>query len=122
MTFGKPPGVPCPPRNPHCHDIIDSVPIDGPIRIIAIIAGILTYLLIKKKLIKMTRKQHLQKLPLQKRLQAMENIRREESPAFSVSLNREISEAKMVLLGAFDFMKNRQSFDYWWNISWKYFG
>jgi len=48
----KPPNVPCPPRNPHCNDIIDSVSIDNPVWIIAIIAGIIIYLLIKKKLIR----------------------------------------------------------------------
>jgi len=52
MTFGKPPGVPCPPRNPHCGDIIDKVTIDNWVWILIAVAGILIYLLIKKKLIR----------------------------------------------------------------------
>lgn len=46
----KPPNVPCPPRNPHCHGLIDSVPIEDWVTVffaIAIIYGI--YIIIKRK-------------------------------------------------------------------------
>lgn len=70
----------------------------------------------------MTRKQHLQKLPLQKRLQAMENARRY---SYNFGL-KEILEyetpGKQLLSGIFNFMNSRQGHDYWMNIDRKYFG
>lgn len=35
MAFDKPPGVPCPPRNPHCQGDVPSVPLDNPYFILA---------------------------------------------------------------------------------------
>jgi len=39
----KPPNVPCPPRNPHCHGAIDDLPIDNPFFITIIIVLITIY-------------------------------------------------------------------------------
>jgi len=30
LLFKKPPGVPCPPRNPHCNGNAPDVPLDNP--------------------------------------------------------------------------------------------
>lgn len=30
MGFSKPPGVPCPPNNPHCNGNAPDVPLDNP--------------------------------------------------------------------------------------------
>jgi len=45
--MSKPPNVPCPPRNPHCNDIIDSVSIDNPVWAIAVVVLIIIYLIFK---------------------------------------------------------------------------
>jgi len=37
MGFSKPPGVPCPPNNPHCGGDVPSVPIDSLYFIIAMV-------------------------------------------------------------------------------------
>jgi len=66
----------------------------------------------------MTRKQHLQKLPLQKRLQAMENIRKSGFP--SGFLNRE-DDSNFILMGLFSFYESKQGADYWFEIDKKYF-
>jgi len=68
----------------------------------------------------MTRKQHLQKLPLQKRLQAMENIRRDSNIGFVKTLSSEI-EPYMVIYAGFDMFGSRQGFSYWDKIHNKYF-
>lgn len=68
-----------------------------------------------------TVKQHLQVLPLQKRLQAMENIRKESFPMFSRHLEYKC-EHKNVLMGQFIFNYTRQSGDYWFAINSKYYG
>jgi len=53
MSFGKPPGVPCPPNNPHCQGLPEALPIYNPYFIIfTIIAGIIL-ILIKLKIINM---------------------------------------------------------------------
>lgn len=71
----------------------------------------------------MTRKEHLQKLPLQKRLQAMENIRKNGSLAgFEANVNHATSNIKHFLSGCFVFEHTRQGHEYWWNIQEKYFG
>ena len=67
----------------------------------------------------MTRKEHLQKLPLQKRLQAMENIRREAFRSFSHELNKDGNNG--FLLKSFTFHYTRQGSKYWWDIQEKYF-
>jgi len=67
----------------------------------------------------MTRKEHLQKLPLKKRLQAMENLRK--SPlGLSRSLGNKCS-THGVLIGGFDMQNNRQGWNYWYGIHIKYF-
>ncbi len=66
----------------------------------------------------MTRKEHLQKLPLQKRLQAMENIRRSQFPKGFLDGNTD----NFSLLGLFAFCYSKQGADYWWSIELKYFG
>lgn len=68
-----------------------------------------------------TVKEHLQVLPLQKRLQAMENIRRESFPMFSKHLSFKC-ERKNLLMGQFTFSYTRQSADYWFEINSKYYG
>jgi len=71
----------------------------------------------------MTRKEHLQKLPLQKRLQAMDNIRKNGSLAtFEANINQPCSNVKFFLAGCFIFQNTRQGRYYWWNIQQKYFG
>lgn len=67
----------------------------------------------------MTRLEHLKKLPLQKRLQAMEEIRK-AYPSFSLSrkMTEEVVE-RFTLLFIFDF--TRKGHDYWWGIYEKYF-
>lgn len=67
----------------------------------------------------MTRKEHLKKLPLQKRLQAMENIRKRESsfPFFEIVTDE--SHTDYVLCFIYD--KTRQGHEYWMNINRKYF-
>lgn len=69
----------------------------------------------------MTRKEHLQKLPLQKRLQAMENIRRASGFFW---INREVPDhaIKDLLSGLFVFSETKEGHRYWWNIQRKYFG
>jgi len=68
----------------------------------------------------MTRKQHLQKLPLQKRLQAMENIRKDcLFASFQEKLNYE--NKNFALMSVFVFMNTRQGHDYWIAIDRKYF-
>jgi len=42
----KPPNVPCPPRNPHCHGVIDSVPIEQFITVFLIIAVVYGFFII----------------------------------------------------------------------------
>jgi len=69
----------------------------------------------------MTRKQHLQKLPLQKRLQAMEYTRR-ASGFYWINKEASISEAKSLLSGLFVFTETKEGHRYWWNIQQKYFG
>lgn len=44
----KPPNVPCPPNNPYCHGIEDSVPIDSYIWILIVVCAIIIYLIINK--------------------------------------------------------------------------
>lgn len=47
MGFSKPPGVPCPPSNPHCHGDVPSASIDNPVFIqIMIIVAVLLILYI----------------------------------------------------------------------------
>lgn len=66
----------------------------------------------------MTRLEHLKKLPLQKRLQAMENIRKQGS---NFMLKYEY-EGIWMLAGLFVFQETRQGHDYWINIDYKHFG
>lgn len=46
MGFSKPPGVPCPPHNPHCHGEAISASIQSDFLTILIVVGILVYMLI----------------------------------------------------------------------------
>jgi len=68
----------------------------------------------------MTRKEHLQKLPLQKRLQATENIRRRDSSfPFNETLSDECNNMEHVL--CFIYEKTKQGHWYWWEIKERYF-
>lgn len=67
-----------------------------------------------------TVKQHLQILPLQKRLQAIENIRRHSTFGFKYDLNYKI-EKHLVLYGNFVLDLTKQGHEYWSNINNKYF-
>lgn len=67
----------------------------------------------------MTRKEHLQKLPLQKRLQAMENIRLQNNMnGFPETMNEEIDSWFTLV---FVFENTRQGHGYWWNVYEKYY-
>lgn len=72
----------------------------------------------------MTRLEHLKKLPLQKRLQAMENTRRQlsEGQRLFSALNYEPLFSSKILSGLFLFYEVRQKESYWWCIQEKYFG
>jgi hypothetical protein len=67
-----------------------------------------------------TRREHLKVLPLQKRLQAMENIRKEAFPSFQKALDY-IDVHGNFLIGTFTFYYSREGADYWFNINAKYF-
>lgn len=67
-----------------------------------------------------TRREHLKVLPLQKRLQAMENIRKEAFPSFEKSSIEKHSEYNL-LAGCFVFSYTRQGHKYWFDINEKYF-
>jgi hypothetical protein len=59
-------------------------------------------------------------LPLQKRLQAIENIRRDSG--FNLTYNLHFCQDKTsTLTGSFIFEKTRQGHSYWQNINDKYF-
>jgi hypothetical protein len=63
-----------------------------------------------------TAKQWLQDLPLQKRLQAMENVRR-DSYQFQGSLNMKTMSLYSALSGLFTWADSRQGHAYWSEIS-----
>tara|TARA_R110000851_G_scaffold227491_1_gene380300 strand:- start:116 stop:364 length:249 start_codon:yes stop_codon:yes gene_type:complete len=67
-----------------------------------------------------TIKEHLKKLPLQKRLQAMENIRRGSPYSLSERMNR-ITKEQDVLSPSFIFEHTKQGHNYWWNINEQYY-
>jgi len=70
-----------------------------------------------------TRREHLQKLPLQKRLQAMENIRRKDLFSQGVKKTLEMEcHIDLVLAGCFTYQETRQGHSYWWSINCKYYG
>lgn len=47
MGFGKPPGIPCPPNNPHCQGLEPiGASIQSDLFTLLIVAGILYYMLI----------------------------------------------------------------------------
>jgi len=51
----------------------------------------------------------------------MENIRRDESTiCFKTALEFNTG-SEFALIGAFNFSKTKQTFEYWWNISEQYF-
>jgi hypothetical protein len=59
-------------------------------------------------------------LPLQKRLQAIENIRRDSG--FNLTYDLDFCQDKTsTLTGSFIFGETRQGHDYWQNINNKYF-
>jgi hypothetical protein len=66
-----------------------------------------------------TVRQHLKKLPLQKRLQAMENTRRTFC-LFEDRLDR-LESGNNMLSGLFTFNETKQGHDYWWDINTKYY-
>lgn len=71
----------------------------------------------------MTRLEHLKKLPLQKRLQAMENVRKTTSfIGFKGELDWPIDKSKSCIAGCFIWSDTRQGYDYWSHINYKYFG
>lgn len=45
MGFSKPPGVPCPPNNPHCQGLPEAVPIQSDILTIILVVAIFAYVL-----------------------------------------------------------------------------
>lgn len=51
MGFSKPPGVPCPPNNPHCHGAIPDAPIENYLfmAIIVVLITIYTFYIMKPK-------------------------------------------------------------------------
>lgn len=53
MGFSKPPGVPCPPNNPHCQGDVVSASIDNPIFMVLLIILISIFILHKLKRINM---------------------------------------------------------------------
>lgn len=63
----------------------------------------------------------LKKLPLQKRLQAMENIRRRTTDMIKFNDVLNITNQKD-LKGSFVFAKTKQGHSYWMEIDAKYFG
>lgn len=66
-----------------------------------------------------TIKEHLKKLPLQKRLQAIENIRKQNSDlVFSLNWKTNTENA---ISGKFIFCDTKQGHDYWYDINQKYF-
>jgi hypothetical protein len=66
-------------------------------------------------------KEWLKLLPLQKRLQALENIRRRDSfQGYFDSLNYYLNKSS-TLRGSFIFQNTRQGHEYWVNIDNKYF-
>lgn len=67
-----------------------------------------------------TRREHLKVLPLQKRLQAMENIRKEAFPSFQKALELKDVNGNF-LMGQFSFHHSREGADYWFAINTKYF-
>jgi len=67
-----------------------------------------------------TRREHLKVLPLQKRLQAMENIRKEAFPCFEKYLNDK-RLSKDFIADCFLFQATRQGHEYWYDINHKYF-
>jgi len=67
----------------------------------------------------LTRREYLQKLPLQKRLQAMEAIRKYAFEGMCVL--SDFTHSDSILGGAFVFKKTKQGHSYWWNINAKYF-
>jgi hypothetical protein len=67
-----------------------------------------------------TLREWLKLLPLQKRLQAIENIRRDNIPNLIYHLNFKYCKSS-TLAGSFVFSKTRQGHDYWQNINNKYF-
>ena len=69
---------------------------------------------------KQTVREWLKLLPLQKRLQAIENIRRDNESNLWYDLEY-IGSKHIVLKGSFIFEKTRQGHDYWQNINNKYF-
>jgi hypothetical protein len=68
-----------------------------------------------------TVKEHLKKLPLQKRLQAMENIRRGSSSSSLMEIMKLKTEGKELLSFLFIFNKTQQCHRYWYNINYKYY-
>lgn len=44
MGFSKPPGVPCPPRNPHCNGNVPDVTIQSDILTIILVVAIFAYM------------------------------------------------------------------------------
>lgn len=69
--------------------------------------------------IKKTRREYLKVLPLQKRLQAMENIRI-FNHFFQEAVNS-MCDKNYVILEMFTFTHTKQGSDYWWTINEKYF-
>jgi len=45
MPFSKPPGVPCPPNNPHCHGLPEAVSIQSDLLTIILVVAIFFYVL-----------------------------------------------------------------------------
>jgi len=65
-----------------------------------------------------TRREHLKVLPLQKRLQAMEEIRK--VGYFEEHLKQEC-DSYSAIAGCVTFLYTKQGHEYWWNIHLKYF-
>jgi hypothetical protein len=67
-----------------------------------------------------TLREWLKLLPLQKRLQAIENVRRYKPFELNYCLDF-IQSKEITLVGGFVFERTRQGYNYWMNINNKYF-
>jgi len=69
----------------------------------------------------MTRKQHLKKLPLQKRLQFMEQIRKHSHLKLVEAMDEITGCSATPLSSVIIFDKTKQGHEYWMNINMTYF-
>ncbi len=69
-----------------------------------------------------TRREALKKLPLQKRLQFMEAVRKHCHLKFEKAMNEDIeNDSATPMSSCFLFEVSKQGFDYWFNINMEYY-